>query len=405
MVGGHAALGRIQVNTPPKLWAISLIAAAFFCASCAYLCLGHYTRRVTAYGMLVPAAGLITLRATGIGQVLRLAVRQDQRVVAGQVLAELDNPVDSATLGNTMSLVTSELDSERRGLQENLQTHQTLAASQEAALRANIVSLQAQLTQNSGQLALQRRQAAAMAALLERIRPLSTQGYISVYDLQQQQAATYNAEMQIKVLQSQRLAMQQQIIGAKAQLRQIPLTLATQQNDTRAKLVQVDQDLAQNEAQRAWVVKAPKEGIVSTLLVRPGQAVTTGQALLVVVPSESPLEAQLLVPSSAIGFVRAGDRVLLRYQAFPYEKFGVHFGVVSQVSRSALLPPEVADLVGQEVGTPLYRVSVRIDDQAVAAYGQFITLRPGMEVSADILLDRRRLIEWVVEPLYRFRPT
>ncbi|EQD59012.1 secretion protein HlyD family protein, partial [mine drainage metagenome] len=113
-------------------------------------------------------------------------------------------------------------------------------------------------------------------------------------------------------------------------------------------------------------------------------------------------EAQLLVPSQAIGFVRSGQRVVLRYQAFPYQKFGLHEGIVTQVSRSALSPQEVSGLMGQQVTVPLYRVMVRLDQQTVNAYGKPVGLLPGMTLQADILLDRRRLIDWVLEPLYGF---
>ncbi len=150
------------------------------------------------------------------------------------------------------------------------------------------------------------------------------------------------------------------------------------------------------------MVKAPRAGIVATLLIKPGETVSAGEPLLTVVPRRSRLEAQLLVPSSAIGFVRRSQQVVLRYQAFPYQRFGLYFGRVVQVSRSALSPQEVAALVGQQSTIPLYRVMVRLRDQTVRAYGQPVALRPGMTLHADILLDRRRLIEWVLEPLYGF---
>lgn len=400
-----AALGRIQINTPPAFWAMSLLAAAFVCTTVAYVFLGHYTRRVTVDGVLVPAAGLVTLSATGSGQVLRVDVRPGERVDTGQALAEFDSSVYSTTIGNTLSFVSFELKEQRKGLLDDLTTSRKIVAGQEATLRANISSLEAQAVEISGQLALQRQEASAMEALLKRIAPLSRQAYISVYDLQKQQSVTLNAEMQVKALRRQRLEIKQQLLSAEEQLREIPTNLAVQQNDTRGKLAQVEQALAQNEVQRAWVLKAPRPGVISTVLVKSGQAVTAGEPLVVVVPLESRLEAQLLVPSSAIGFVRDGQRVVLRYQAFPYQTYGLQFGLIKQVSRSALSPEEVTLLAGEEVAAPFYRVLVQMNHQGVEASGHFFALRPGMALSADILLDRQRLIEWVLEPLYGFGRT
>ena len=125
--------------------------------------------------------------------------------------------------------------------------------------------------------------------------------------------------------------------------------------------------------------------------------------MLSILPAGSQLEAQLLVPSSAIGFVEPGNRVVLRYQAYPYQKFGQQYGKVVQVSRSALSPAEAASLLGQNIATPLYRVLVKLDHQSIDAYGKTEALKPGMALEADILLDRRSLWQWVFEPLYGLR--
>jgi len=114
------------------------------------------------------------------------------------------------------------------------------------------------------------------------------------------------------------------------------------------------------------------------------------------------MQAQLLVPSRAIGFIEPGSRVVMRYQAFAYQKFGQQYGHVTDISRSALSPADVATLIGERPQTaqPMYRVQVALDSQHVLAYGKPEPVRPGMALEADILIDRRRLIEWVFEPLY-----
>src|SRR5690606_12489641 len=87
-----------------------------------------------------------------------------------------------------------------------------------------------------------------------------------------------------------------------------------------------------------------------------------------------------------------------------YQKFGHHRGQVARISRSALGPGEMGALVGSAgTGEPLYRVTVTLDRQAITAYGRPEALKPGMLVDADILGERRRLIEWVFEPLYSIR--
>jgi membrane fusion protein len=139
--------------------------------------------------------------------------------------------------------------------------------------------------------------------------------------------------------------------------------------------------------------------VVATVLVERGQMVTPGTPLLAIIPAESPLEAHLYAPSRSIGFVHAGQQVLLRYLAYPHQKFGMHRASVVAVSRSPMAPTDLGFTPADGSREPLYRIKARLDTQAVAAYGRLEPLQPGMQVEADILLDRRRLIEWIFEPL------
>jgi membrane fusion protein len=115
------------------------------------------------------------------------------------------------------------------------------------------------------------------------------------------------------------------------------------------------------------------------------------------------LQAELWLPTRAAGFLETGNRVVLRYPAFPYQKFGRHSGRVVEISRSATAPSELTSLLGRPVNEPFYRVLVQLDAQKVNAYGRAEALKPGMTVNADILLERRRLIEWLLEPIYSVR--
>jgi len=217
--------------------------------------------------------------------------------------------------------------------------------------------------------------------------------------VQQQEAAALESEAQFKALARQRIDAQQQIDAQQELLRQLPLSAAVQLRESERRRADIDQALAQNESTRSTVLRAPQDAIVSSVLVKPGQALAPGQVALALVPSGSDLEAVLLVPSRAIGFIEPGNAVVLRYAAYPYQKFGLHAGRVKSVSHNALNPAQVSSLSGLAPGEAMYRVTVALDDQSMDAYGRQEALKPGMALEADILLDRRRLIEWVFEPL------
>ena len=178
------------------------------------------------------------------------------------------------------------------------------------------------------------------------------------------------------------------------------MDLKSQTDAIQRQVNDIEQKLAQNEVQRAVILRAPSDGTVTTLLASPGQAVVPGESLASILPRGSRLQAQLLVPSRSVGFIAPGSRVVLRYQAYPYQKFGQQYGHILSISRSALTPSQLLALTGKRAGHSLYRVKVRLDRQSILVYGKPQALKPGMSLDADILMDRRTLLQWVFEPLY-----
>lgn len=395
-------LGSIIVATPLSRWVWTLLSLLLAGALVVLLVFGHYTRRESVSGQLVPSAGLVSLTATNAGSVTRVWVHEGQSVHQGDPLAEISSDQDSAALGDTHALVGQQLALQRQHLQQDLQTQQLLTQQQASALRAKITLLKAQQLQMAGQLELQHRQAASAQALLERIQPLASKGFVSAFQIEQQRSAMLDAQAQYKTLTRQALDLRQQIDTAEAQLAQLPLDASTRRSATERQVADVSQSMAQNEMQRAVVLRAPRDGVVSAVLLKEGQMVAAGQSLLSELPAGSTLQAQLLVPSRAIGFIAPGSRVVLRYQAFPYQKFGQQYGKVADISRSALSPSEVAAVLGRATrqSEPLYRLQVTLESQHVMAYGKPEPVKPGMALDADILMERRSLIEWVFEPLY-----
>jgi len=159
--------------------------------------------------------------------------------------------------------------------------------------------------------------------------------------------------------------------------------------------------MSQVEAQRETVIRAPMAGVVTNVSVNRGQSIAQDAPLATVLPKGSGMHVELLVPTRAIGFVAKGQEVVLRYDAFPYERFGQYRGVVSDIGRNVWTAGErVGPLSARE---PVYRVDVALDRQNVSALGQEFPLRPGMLVNADLLLEKRTLLEWIFEPVLQLK--
>jgi membrane fusion protein len=171
-------------------------------------------------------------------------------------------------------------------------------------------------------------------------------------------------------------------------------------------IASAEQELTESEARRRLMITAPESGAATAVVAQVGQVADPSRPLASIMPSGAKLQAHLYVPSKAVGFVKPGDAVLLRYQAFPYQKFGNHRGIVATVFRTALfgneltgtgMPPSGGAGAANE---PMYRVTVDLASQSVHAYGIQQPLQSGMLLEADLLQDKRRLYEWVLEPLY-----
>jgi membrane fusion protein len=144
-----------------------------------------------------------------------------------------------------------------------------------------------------------------------------------------------------------------------------------------------------------------------------------GQALATLIPAQPgrpdvppKLEVHLYVPSRTAGFVAPGQHVLIRYQAFPYQKFGLQKGVVTDVSTTPFAPSELPQNIASTIlmnaqqngqgfngSEALYRIKVIPEKQTIEAYGRPQALKPGMTLEADVMQDSRKIWEWIAEPL------
>jgi membrane fusion protein len=194
-------------------------------------------------------------------------------------------------------------------------------------------------------------------------------------------------------------AMRKEINQLQSDLDNFPLTTQNRQSEFDRQILTLEQEITDSEGHRELLVNAPQAGKITTILIDMGQTVLAEKPLAALIPNSAILQANLYLPSRAYGFVERDMAVLLRYPAYPYQKFGQYGGKVLEVGRTALTVDELR-AVGQVNTEPFYRVRIALDAQTVQAYGKPVALQDGLQVDADILIDTRKLYEWVLEPLY-----
>ncbi|CAN5149007.1 HlyD family efflux transporter periplasmic adaptor subunit [soil metagenome] len=394
-------LGSIQLIRPASLGLLTAFVAAVAVAVAVFLVLGQYTRKARVTGYLVPDRGVIRLVAPQTATVVESHVAEGRAVHSGDVLFVLS--VGQATLsGDTQATVQRSLAARQQSLQGAARQRGELERAQLTSIDRQLADMNRELASLASEADLQRQRLTLAQQAQTRLESLRADNFVSAAQVQTKAEDILGLKAGLQSLDRQRAAQLREIAALESQRRELPLRSQEQQGEIVRDLAALAQQSAENEARQRIVVRAPQDGLVTGVMAEPGQSVSSAVALASLLPADARLQAHLFAPSSAVGFVRTHQPVLVRYQAFPYQKFGSQAGEVAQVSRSPLQPTELAGLQlpgASNVAEPLYRITVTLDQQTVKAYGQAQPLAPGMQLEADVMLDRRRLIEWIFEPV------
>ena len=397
-------LGSVHLSTTRLGWAMATLASTVILAAALVVAFGGYTRKAPAQGRLVPIGGLPDVAAAAPGVVTRLLVAEGETVEAGQPLLEISPDIDVAGPGGAVGeRIAAELEQRRQRLQQDLEDLETVQRQQATALRQRIQAQRRHLASAETELALRRRQVVATERMLERIEPLREQRIVSEVQVQQYQDQALNAKAQLELAARNRLDAETALAEAREKSEALPLETAALRSDIEGELSGIAQSAARNLAQQAVVVRAPEAGVAAGLAVDRGQAVREGQRLLSIVPARARLQAELWAPSRAIGAIAPGNRVAMRYHAFPYQTFGQQYGRIVEVATSPLSADEVRARTGIDPGEPVFRVRVALQRQQIDGAGGALPLRAGMSLDADLLLERRRLYRLLFAPLDTFQ--
>ncbi|MBT9456367.1 MAG: HlyD family efflux transporter periplasmic adaptor subunit [Burkholderiaceae bacterium] len=393
-------LGSITLIRPLSLSVLTSFAvgAAVLVGACLYW--GEYTRKARVSGYLVPDRGLLRVVPPAGATIVSREVTEGQVVRRGDVLFVLS--LDSSTAqGDTQSNIQQSLDAREQSLQQTSQQRTLLLKEQLQDLAQRVAGKQRELEAAAEDAKVREQRLVLARQTLADWEGLRRDNYVSAAQVRTKHQEVLDLESQRLSLKGRIEELQRELQTLDTQRRELPLRAQAQQGEIKRELAALAQQGAESEAKRRVVLRAAEDGVVTAVQAEPGQMVTAGLALASLVPAQAQLLAHLYAPSSAVGFLRPAQAVQLRYQAFPYQKFGHQTGQIVQVSRTPLAAAELSalPLAANSRSEPLYRITVSLDRQAVAAYGQDQALAVGMQLDADVLLERRRLIEWIFEPL------
>lgn len=424
-----AALEVVERPVSPTARVTSWLLLGLFAAALLWLVLGRVDVVASAPGKLVPADDVKLIQPGAAGIVHAILVRDGQRVRAGQPLVELDPTVsdadtaqagkaletamlDAARLrailsaldgqglrftppaGTTADVAATQIALARAQLAEIRAGSQTRAADTESA-RAARAEAQIQAAKLSETLPLLDEQIAANETLLEkgyvsklRVIEMRRQRLVAARDRDAALATARKAEAQIAVAGGN---SSQSAAEARAR---ILADLAGAESDARLRKEELTKATKRGSLQR---LVSPVDGTVTQLAVHTvGGVVEAAKPIMVIVPARGKLVAEVTIANKDIGFVRAGQPVALKVEAFSFTRYGAVPGRLEQIS---------SDAVQDEKRGLIYTARVTLDRATIVRDGARIPLTPGMAVTADIRTGRRSLGSYLLSPIDEIRTT
>jgi len=399
-----STLGDIIIIRPISFSLFAWATLFLTCAILAILILGSYTSRSAVSGQLAPDAGLVKLYAPQSGEVIGKHVTEGTAVKAGDVLYVLSSDRDSSKIGATQAAISTQIEQQKSNLDHEIIETRLLESEQRDGIIKKISDLQSEIAVLLQATSLQSDRVKLAEDTLARYQALSAKDYISKEQLQQKAEDLLDQKQRLQDLERNKINTSSELSDQQITLKSLGMKSENELSELNRSLASAQEQLTDSESKRRIVITAPISGMATAVLVDVGQTVDSSRPLLSIVPQNAVFRAELYAPSRAIGFVRPGQEVILRFQAYPYQKFGHQIGIVESVSRTALTANEIND-AGMSVGglndrEPRYRIIVKLPTQTIRAYGQQQSLQTGMLIDADILQEKRRLYEWALEPLY-----
>ena len=370
----------------------------------AFLFWGSYTNKTTVEGQLMAVSGVVRVYSPDTGTITQKFAEEGALVKQGDPLFVLSTSRFGSN-GSIQDKLAAEAQIKKTLALQDLERLKRIHQNETRNIQNTVSRLQNQLNHIKQQQSSQTRRIRLAEQLLAKHKLLVSQDAAA-----EQEAIAYESDLldqraRLDTLKREETETLKEIEQQSSTLKSLPERHKTELSQLNRAITDMNQEILDLGIKSEQTIRAAKTGYISAVNVENGQQVDSSKLLLSITPEQTELLANLYVPSKAIGFVKAKDKVILRYQAYPYQKFGHAEGEIVSVARTALGKQELAGLgtIFSEMALlnePAYLVKVKLAKQTVKAYGEEKPLQIGMILEADILHERKKLYEWVLDPLY-----
>ena len=413
--------GALRLAQPLSNWVISAGTSVFILLFLSYICWGELPKKVSVIGIIQPVNGSLGIIAANSGILVRTLAREGDIVRSGEPIFEISTE-RQGSIGSLTGLLSVQLQNRKVSLNNEKRNRILQDSEKRSSLTERISSLESQERLLLGEIKLAEKRKKLAEETVEKYVSLQLVKFASSAQLQEKQESLIDLDGRLSGLLRSKTEIQSSRLELMAQRKALASGLESDMIQLNRLSASLEQEVIENENRRSSFIVAPTGGRLTSVTYKDGQGVLAGQVLATVVSSVNPensrseLEIHLYAPSRTTGFIAAGQIVELRYQAFPYQKFGLHRGTITSVGDTPFAPNEIPSNVAATVlnnaqqsalgltnNEALYRIVVKPDSQYIEAYGGRKFLKSGMSLDADIIQEKRHIWEWIIEPIRALR--
>jgi membrane fusion protein len=389
--------GEVALALPTSYALVTSFIALCVLAAALFIGTQTYARKEHAAGFLVPTAGIARITTPRPGTITAVSVSEGQHVERGAALLTVTDAQTSEHGENIDAAKAVDLHTQRDHLNDQIDFEQQKSQLEGQRLRSQIENAGEEISALGRQQTIQAERIEIARLQLSGAIDLADKGYLSKVEMRRRQDAYFAEQQSQSVLANERASKQAELSELRDTLRQLPIATAQRISQIEASIAEIDTRLKDIDGQRGYQLLAPISGRVSALQAWVGKTADPKLPVCSIVPDGAVLDAELLVPARAIGFIARGQTVHISYDTFPFEQFGFARGTVRAVSHTLLKPEEIVGPV--LLREPSYPVEVALERQTMRAYGAELRLEPDLQLEADIVSERRSLLSWIFDPL------
>lgn len=375
--------------------AVCIVAGVVF-----LLAFGSYRARVTAHGMVAASRGLAPLLSEVGGVVRSVDAVESDEVRVGQVVATVVSDSPDIDGESRSDQITAQLSMQRSAVEDEYKAQIDGLSLEEETVTGDLRIFEGERSKLAEEIPEKERLVELATEALTRARNLNQKGFVSEAFKAEAESELLQFRGQLRALQHQAQVLDVKIGSTRSRIESMParrLAISASYSKERALL---ERAALESERLRKVAVTASVSGRIGSLALQPGQAIAAGEYIGTIIPSDSYAKIDLFVPGRAVGVLPHGAHARVRFEAFPYQKYGQFDAKLSRISRVPLSASELTALGYSGVSDmPLYHAILDLESQSIKTADGEYAFVPGMQVEVELLLEQRKLWEWLISPV------